>query len=83
MNALDKIGIYAIVNKMNQKAYIGSSINIQLRWSQHQNALIKNKHHSRYLQRAWNKYGAESFQLIVLETINKLELNCYNLLFAL
>lgn len=59
-------GIYAIVNTKNNKRYIGSSRNIELRWNQHHCDLRKNRHHSIALQRAWNKYGEGSFQFKIL-----------------
>lgn len=60
-------GVYAIVNKINDKRYIGSSINIEVRWQQHRGDLTKGKHHSRHLQSAWNKYGADNFIFVILE----------------
>lgn len=60
-------GIYAIVNRLNGKRYIGSSVNIQGRWRSHKYELCHNKHHSAHLQSAWNKYGADCFDFVVLE----------------
>lgn len=54
-------GIYEIVNIANGKNYVGSSINMKKRWSEHRSGLRNNKHHARVLQRAWTKYGEESF----------------------
>lgn len=59
-------GIYRIANKINGKQYIGSSVNIEKRWKCHCSLLHKNKHHSPYLQNAWNKYGKESFSFELL-----------------
>jgi group I intron endonuclease len=69
-------GIYKIINKVNGKYYVGSSNNITLRWRKHKEALKRNQHKNRYLQRAWNKYGEVSFDFIIVETIpqDKLEL---------
>ena len=64
------IGIYKIVNFVNGHCYIGSSCNINKRWTQHINQLNKGKHHSIYLQRAWNKYSSDSFKLEILEECN-------------
>jgi len=61
-------GIYEIVNTINGHRYIGSSINIQKRWNEHKRDLNNNKHHSIYLQRAWNKYGANHFEFNIIET---------------
>ena len=60
-------GVYAIKNKMNNKVYIGSSINILNRWKKHENELNRNRHHSEHLQYAWNKYGKENFEFMILE----------------
>lgn len=55
-------GIYRIINRLNEKSYIGSSQNISRRWYLHRAALRRNRHHSVYLQRAWNKYGEAAFE---------------------
>ena len=54
-------GIYRIVNLVNGKQYIGSSADVEKRWINHRSDLRLNRHHSLYLQRSWNKYGADSF----------------------
>lgn len=61
------IGIYSITNCKNGKLYIGSSNNIYRRWREHKNMLHNNKHHSEHLQRAWNKYGEETFLFEIIE----------------
>jgi len=62
-------GIYAIVNKINGHRYVGSAVNIAARWRIHTYHLRKNNHHSKHLQAAWNKYGKEQFDFIVLEKV--------------
>lgn len=62
-------GIYKIVNKINGKYYVGSSNNIvgqNGRWNTHRTALNHNRHYNQHLQRAWNKYGKEHFDFIVV-----------------
>lgn len=54
--------IYKIKNKTSNLYYIGSTINLKERLLRHKAALKKNSHHNIYLQRAWNKYGEESFE---------------------
>lgn len=71
--------IYKIINKENNKFYIGSSFNIEKRKNAHFNALRNGKHHSIHLQRAYNKYGEKAFVFTVvkeydLETENELRL---------
>lgn len=63
-------GIYKITNIKNNKVYIGSSKDIYGRWLQHKNDLNQNKHHNRYLQFSWNKYGEENFIFKIIELCN-------------
>ena len=60
-------GIYQIKSNINNKIYIGSAININKRWALHKNDLIKNQHHSIYLQRHFNKYSLDDLEFTVLE----------------
>lgn len=62
-------GIYAIKNIKTNLQYVGSAKNIKARWSRHRYDLLKSKHHSIHLTRAWNKYGKESFEFIILEQV--------------
>jgi group I intron endonuclease len=59
-------GIYQIINIENNHSYIGSAKKLLLRFWMHKDELKKEKHHSVYLQRAWNKYGSEKFEFKVL-----------------
>jgi len=59
--------IYKILNKVNGKFYIGSTKNAKVRWYQHKYSLNNNKHINNHLQNAWNKYGKDSFDFIILE----------------
>jgi group I intron endonuclease len=63
------IGIYKITNIVSGEYYIGSSIYIQRRFSQHKNYLTKNKHNNTHLQRAWNCYGSQNFIFEVIDTL--------------
>jgi len=60
-------GVYEIRNIVNGHRYIGSSVNIYKRWREHEKSLLNNKHHSIYLQRAYNLYGKESMSFSIIE----------------
>jgi len=64
-------GVYEIVNTLNGHRYIGSSLNLNKRRNEHLRDLQKGKHHSQYLQRAWNKYGEKNFVFSVIEYCDK------------
>lgn len=65
-----KAYIYAIKNRVNGKVYIGSTLNFENRFHRHRTDLQSGTHHSRYLQRAWDKYGKSAFSFFVLETVS-------------
>ncbi|MBK7362686.1 MAG: GIY-YIG nuclease family protein [Micavibrio sp.] len=62
-------GIYEIICNATDAHYIGKSVNVYLRWKRHIEDLKTNKHHSDYLQRAWNKYGSDNFEFKVIEIV--------------
>lgn len=66
-----KSGIYKIINTINQKIYIGSSVNIKARFAFHISGLKLNKHPSKHLQNACNKYGIDNFIFEILEICEK------------
>lgn len=63
-------GIYAIVNNISNKMYIGSAINLKRRMGNHLLNLKKNRHSSPPLQAAFNKYGEENFSFELLESVS-------------
>lgn len=65
---LDRVATYSIKNLVTGDAYVGSTSNWRLRRNSHMHMLRKGKHHSVWLQRAWNKYGQKSFVFLA----------CYN-----
>lgn len=64
-------GIYCIENVINKKRYIGYSNNIEKRCNQHLSALRKKKHLNSYLQKAYNKYGENSFEILILYVLEE------------
>lgn len=61
------ICIYRITCLTTAETYVGSTTNKNPRWSGHKNKLRKGKHHSALLQSAWNKYGEDQFEFVVIE----------------
>lgn len=60
-------GLYVIYNSINHKFYVGSTVNFDKRWILHKHLLRAGKHHSPYLQNAWNKYGESSFRFVRIQ----------------
>lgn len=74
-------GIYCIRNMINQKVYIGKSINIRERiWNHISSLNSKNKkRENQHFINAWWKYGNENFEYFVLEIIDKNQENIENI----
>lgn len=58
-------GVYLIENVANGRRYVGSAVSLKKRWREHRRQLAEGKHHSRFLQRAWDKYGPLFFRFQV------------------
>lgn len=61
------VGIYKITNIVDGKIYIGQTVNYEKRKRSHRNYLLNNKHCNSYLQRAFNKYGLDSFKIELIQ----------------
>lgn len=75
-------GIYLIRNKINNKIYIGQSINIYRRWTEHLRSgqpkkySIKSSRDSKTpIHLAMQKYGVDNFEISILEKCKKELLN--------
>lgn len=61
-------GVYCLRNKVNNKRYIGSAaISFSVREKRHIRALEKGTHGNKHLQAAWNKYGRDNFEFLIIE----------------
>ncbi len=71
------IGIYKITNKINGKAYIGQSIDIEARWKNHKLKpfVLGSENYDKCLYKAIRKYGLENFSFEVLEECEPKQLN--------
>lgn len=82
-------GVYRLLNKNNGKCYIGSTISFTRRFKEHLKELNNDVHGNDYLQKAYNKHGAEAFifeklvicateDLLMYEQIFMDHFECYN-----
>jgi group I intron endonuclease len=63
-------GIYKIINRVNGKYYVGSSISIiggKGRWANHKGKLKYKRHENYKLQKDWDEYGKDNFDFVVVE----------------
>lgn len=65
-----KSGIYRIQSKVNNKCYIGSSVNWKVRISVHKKTLLRGTHHSKYMQNHVNKYGIDDLLFSLMESVD-------------
>ncbi len=72
----DKItGIYQIQSKIKpERKYVGSAINVHIRWNRHLNDLKNNRHHSSKLQNHYEKYGEDDLQFSIILRCGQKEL---------
>lgn len=74
--AREKIcGIYTITNLINNKVYIGQSIDIIKRFYSHKSSLNRDCHQNIFLQRSWNKFGENNFKFEIIEKCNDNDLD--------
>src|SRR4051812_47162661 len=62
-----KSGVYQIVNEVNGKSYVGSSVDILKRWKQWKFCDRNHRKYRSLLVSAFQKYGLENLTFIVLE----------------
>jgi group I intron endonuclease len=62
--------IYAIVNNVTRDMYVGSAVAVNRRWNAHRNLLFKQCHYNTRLQRAYNKYGANTFDWEIIQFVD-------------
>ena len=55
-------GLYEIINKENNRVYVGESLNITNRWKDHIKMLENNTHYNYKLQEDFNKYGERAYK---------------------
>lgn len=61
-------GVYIILNLINGKVYVGGAYkSFNHRWSLHIRDLCSGRHINKHLLAAWNKYGQDAFEFIIIE----------------
>lgn len=70
-------GVYCIINKINNKIYVGQSKNLIKRKKEHFMSLEGGYHKNPHLQRAYDKYGKENFFFKLLMYCKNNELDFY------
>lgn len=63
-------GVYAIINTVNDKVYIGQSVDMRKRLKKHRGQLEQGTHSNISLQNDVNKYGLDKLCFEILETID-------------
>ena len=64
-------GIYKISNKVNGMEYIGETLDIVRRWTEHRTLLKENKHYNWKLQQDYNTYGEENFEFSIVTVLDE------------
>ncbi len=70
----NRSGIYAILNRISGKVYIGSAACLKGRICQHRFNLKRGTHDNSYLQRSWNTHGPDTFSFLIVEECEKSKL---------
>lgn len=64
-------GVYKIVNIIDNKHYVGGTVDLEGRLEDHICSLLRRDHHNIYLQRAVDKHGIDNFRFDVVELCRK------------
>lgn len=71
-------GVFAIKNLKTGRVWLGSSLNIKNIFVRYQMSLNNGKHINSRLQEDWKTFGEESFEFVVLDTLELKEDPDYN-----
>lgn len=63
------MGIYRILNTVDDRALVGSSVNVPAMLNRLRAQLGMGVHTNRQLQADWNRHGAEAFRFEVMDTL--------------
>ncbi len=64
----NKTGIYCITSLIDNKKYIGQTMeSFYERWIRHSNLMLNHKHFNKHIQNAYDKYGSDNFVMNIVE----------------
>ncbi|MDD2793061.1 MAG: GIY-YIG nuclease family protein [Sediminibacterium sp.] len=66
-----RVGVFRIINTMNNKVLIEGSVNLDSIIKRHQFELKSGAHKNEALQKDWNEFGADHFQFEILSEIQQ------------
>lgn len=69
--SLPPMGVYVIRNLVNQRVYIGASLNVDAAMNRHRFELNLNGHRNRELLRDWQQVGADNMCFEVIDLIKQ------------
>ncbi|MCW3091638.1 MAG: hypothetical protein JWP81_2707 [Ferruginibacter sp.] len=68
-----KVGVFQIRNTINNKVFIGSSLNLDAIWNRNKVELKFGGHRNQNLQKEWKEFGEENFSFELLYEIEQKE----------
>lgn len=63
------MGVYRVHNTVNDKSFVGTSIDLPSMLNRQQAQLRMGRHPNPALQRDWNQLGADGFEFEILDTL--------------
>ena len=66
-----KVGVFQIRNIINDKIYVGSSVNLVAIWNRNKGELAFGGHRNELLQAEWKQFGEAAFRFETLAEINQ------------
>jgi len=72
--SISESGVYSLQHLKSGHIYVGSSVDVPRRLKAHRSLLLRGKHHSIRLQRAWDKFGESEFIFSAIEMVADREL---------
>ncbi len=63
------MGVFQLRNLVNEKAFIGSTLNLPGIFNRYRLNLMAGTHHNRALQSEWNEFGSEKFAFEILDEL--------------